>query len=61
MEKQSANTYMIFTKAGRIDHIQPISQPKFYFLHIKALTPAMDGQSFPARGGQGHRLFHYQT
>jgi len=27
-------------------------------LNINDLTPARDGQNIPAKGGQGHRLFH---
>jgi hypothetical protein len=27
-------------------------------LNINDLTPARDGQDIPAKGGQGHRLFH---
>jgi hypothetical protein len=43
----------LLTTIGRSDYLN------YIYLHIRDLTPAIDGQFIPAKGGQDHRLFPY--
>jgi len=44
-------------KAGSVDHIWPVRMTFYNYLYSCDLTPAMDGQYIPAKGGHSHWLF----